>query len=97
MTKLNPLSIQWKNPDASLQIRQKWEKSTCQHDRAELDVTSRTVTCAKCGEQIDAFDFLLDLCVMENSLLNKIESLEHTKRQLEKQILKEKRNLNVKL
>lgn len=93
MIKLNPLTIQWKNPEASLQIRQKWEKSPCPHPRAELDVTSRTVTCAMCGEQIDAFDFLLDLCVTENALLNKIQSLEYTKRQLEKQILKTKRNL----
>lgn len=82
------LYIDWKNKDASFQIKHKWQKSNCTHARAELDETTRTVFCAECGDQIDAFDFLMTMAFKESRQLERLAYLTRECQKLESKLKK---------
>jgi len=46
-----PVSTRARDPD----------KRYCRHRSAELDTTARRVYCRACGDELDAFEYLLDL------------------------------------
>jgi hypothetical protein len=55
---------------------------TCRHAKLSIDEKRRLLTCDRCGQHIEPYDYLLDISKGESNLRVFIESLEHDKKNL---------------